>query len=243
MSEWASHAVVLPGTGSDAQFAAAAFAPALSSVGTSAVAVEPDPNGVVASYEAALDAAASEHGQIIIGGISIGAAVAVAWASRNPGRACAILAALPPWIGAPGDAPAAASARYTSQRLLDDGLVATTAEMVASTPEWLAETLTRSWRSQWPDLPAALIEASAYTAPDRELLARLRVPTAIVAAVDDPIHPYDVARIWHAEIPGSSLSTVTLADIGTDPGIIGARSVGALSASLGQQDSPNPSSP
>lgn len=232
MSEWPLHAVVLPGTGSDAQFAAEAFAPALAAVGTSTEAIEPDPTDVVASYEAALDAAACEHGPIIIGGISIGAAVAVAWASRNPGRAYAILAALPPWIGPPGDAPAAASARYTSRRLVDEGLAATTAEMVASTPTWLAETLTRSWRAQWPDLPAALLEASAYTAPDREVLARLRVPTAIVAAVDDPVHPYDVARIWHADISGSSLSAVTLADIGADPGIIGARAVSALSASL-----------
>lgn len=232
MTEWATHAVVLPGTGSDARFAADAFGPALSGAGTIVEAVDPDPRGVVASYEAALDAAVAEHGRIIVGGISIGAAVAAAWASRNPNRVLGILAALPPWIGAAEDAPAALSARYTAQQLTAVGLAATTDAMTASTPPWLAQTLTRSWKSQWPDLPAALIEASKYVSPDRESLARLAVPTAIVAADDDPVHPFEIARIWHAEIPDSSLTTVTLDDIGADPGILGHRAVAALKASL-----------
>lgn len=235
MSEWATHAVVLPGTGSDARFAADAFSPALSAAGTVVEAVDPDPTRVVASYEAALDAAAAAHGRIIVGGISIGAAVAAMWASRNPDRVLGILAALPPWIGPAGDAPAALSARYTAQQLTTTGLAATTEAMTASTPTWLAETLTRSWASQWPDLPAALIEASMFVAPDQALLAGMTVPTAIVAAVDDPVHPYEIARIWHAEIQDSTLNTVTLEDIGTDPGILGRHSVAALSDSLSRE--------
>ena len=47
-------AVVLPGTGSDARFAADAFSAAFDSVGLTTVAVEPDPTAVVESYLSAL---------------------------------------------------------------------------------------------------------------------------------------------------------------------------------------------
>ena len=84
--------------------------------GMTVVAVEPDPRGIVASYHAALDAAAAD-GPIAVGGISIGAAVALRWARRNPARAAFVLAALPPWTGASNGAPAAHSARYTATSL------------------------------------------------------------------------------------------------------------------------------
>lgn len=232
MSEWAKHAVVLPGTGSDARFVADAFGRALSAVGVVTEAVEPDPTGIVASYESALVAAFDAHGPIIVGGVSIGAAVATAWASRFPDRVFAILAALPPWIGAPDGAPAAASARYTAANLLASGLDDTIAAMTDSTPGWLADTLSRSWRAQWPDLPTALIEAADFVAPDRLSLRGVRAPTAIVAAVDDPVHPFGFAEIWNTEIADSSLAAVTLSDIGHDPGVLGFRAVDALTGLL-----------
>ncbi len=233
MYNWPAHAVVLPGTGSDARFAADAFSAALTEVGASVLAVDPDPTRVVASYEAALDAAAREHGPIIVGGISIGAAVAAAWSLRNPSRVAAVMAALPPWLGSPDDSPAALSARLTSHRLTAEGLEAMTAAMVSSSPPWLAETLTRSWSSQWPDLPAALNEAASYTAPDALQLRSLRTPTAVVGAIDDAVHPYEVAETWHREIPRATLATVRLADIGNDPAVLGRRAVAGLSTLFG----------
>lgn len=231
-TNWAAHAVILPGTGSDARFVTDAFALALAELGTDIEAVDPDPNAVVESYEAALSAAARVHGRIIVGGVSIGAAVAASWALRNRESVFGLLAALPPWIGDAGDSPAAMSARFTSLQLTTKGLIAVTAEMEASSPAWLAKTLRRSWASQWPSLPAALDEAAAYTAPTREELRGLTVPTAIVGAVDDPIHPFGVAESWHADISGSRLSAVALDEIGKDPGILGARAVADLKAAL-----------
>lgn len=233
MTNWPTHAVVLPGTGSDAQFAADAFGPALTRARIAVHAVQPDPTAVIAGYDAALNAASHEHGPIVVGGISIGAAAALTWALRHPEQVCGILAALPPWIGDAADAPAALSARLTAESLLADGLESVTAAMTATTPTWLSTTLTRSWASQWPNLPAALSEAASYRAPDLADLRRLRVPTAIVAASDDPVHPMTVARTWHAEIGRSSLSTVSLDDIATDAGILGERSVAALTLLLG----------
>lgn len=229
---WATHAVVLPGTGSDAVFARDTFSPALETMGTVTSAIDPDPRRVVAGYEDALDDAARRHGRIIVGGISIGAAVALSWARRHPESIVGVLAALPPWLGEPGDAPAALSARFTSARLCESGLDDVTAAMVASTPGWLSATLTRSWASQWPDLPLALNEAASYAAPTIDDLRRTFVPTAIVAAVDDPVHPRAVADTWHTALPTSSLATITLDDIGRDAGILGIRTVSALSSLL-----------
>lgn len=226
----ASHAVILPGTGSDDRFAADAFEPALRDADISVQAVRPDPSSVVAGYVAALDDAARIHGRILLGGISIGAAVAAAWALDNPESTAGIMAALPPWLGEPEDAPAALSARFTAAQLTEHGLTAVIDAMSASTPPWLATTLTRSWTEQWPELPAALMEASRYTAPDPARLRRLDAPVAIVASVDDPVHPLEIAETWHAEIERSTLATVTLSDIGDDPAVLGRLAVSGLRA-------------
>ncbi|TSD96026.1 alpha/beta hydrolase [Skermania sp. ID1734] len=222
-------AVVLPGTGSDADFARRAFTRACTAIGVETVAVEPDAAGIVAGYRAALDRAATA-GPILAGGISIGAAVAVDWARRHPGAACGVLAALPAWTGKANGAPAALSAALTATKLREEGLDATIAHMRASSPEWLADALEQSWRSQWPDLPDALDEAANYVSPTVEELAALDVPVGLVGAVDDPIHPLTVAQRWVQLLPNAALHTVRLADIGADPAVVGFEAVRALAA-------------
>lgn len=238
MSIRSMHAVILPGTGSDARFAADAFEPALTAAGITTEPVAPDPSAVVSGYRRALDAAASTHGRIIVGGISIGAVVAVAWALEHPDRVVGVLAALPPWSGEPADAPAAASARFTAQQLIDEGLATVIDAMSASSPPWLAATLRRSWTAQWPDLPSALMEAADCSAPDLSALGGLSSPTAILGAGDDPVHPIDVAESWHRVVPHSSLATVVLADIGADPAILGNRTVPDLLSLIGEEHLP-----
>ncbi|PTR26707.1 hypothetical protein C8K36_105280 [Rhodococcus sp. OK519] len=228
LKPWPTVAVALPGTGSDASFVDRAFRGALSQVGVTTIAVEPDPRRVVASYRDAMDRASDEHGTIVVAGVSIGAAVALEWAGDNPGRAHSVLAALPAWTGSPVEAPAAASATFTAARLRADGLDAVSAEMTASSPPWLADELSRSWRSQWPDLPSALEEAAAYHAPDLAALQRLRVPVGIAAAVDDAVHPFTVAEQWAASLPTAELVELELQEIGDDPGVLGRACLAAL---------------
>ena len=155
---------MLPGTGSDDDYVIRAFGSPLHAVGASLVAPRPEPRRLVDGYLAALDDAAHD-GPIAVGGVSIGAAVSLTWALRHPDRVVAVLAALPPWTGEPGSSPAALAARYSAQQLREHGLTATTTQMRASSPPWLAEELTRSWRSQWPDLPDAMDQAAGYVAP------------------------------------------------------------------------------
>lgn len=224
--------VALPGTGSDADFARSAFGSACAAFDLPFHAVDPDPCAVVASYHAALDAAA-RSGPVLVAGISLGAAVAVDWAARNPHAAFGVVAALPAWTGADTTGcPAAMSAAATAAQLRADGIDAVIDRMRASSPTWLAETLTRSWRSQWPNLPQALDEAAAYRWPEPELLATVRVPVAVVGAVDDPVHPIAVAELWAALLPHADVHRITLDELGADPAVLGARGIPALLRNL-----------
>ncbi|WP_067894644.1 alpha/beta fold hydrolase [Nocardia vaccinii] len=220
--------VGLPGTGSDADFARRAFEPACAARDLPFIAVQPDPRDVVASYRAALDEAA-RSGPVLAAGISLGAAIAVEWACARVESAFGVIAALPAWTGADTTGcPAALSAAATAAQLRADGLEAVVERMRLSSPAWLAQALTQSWRGQWPDLPQALEEAAGYAWPTPETLAGLQVPTVIVSAVDDPVHPAAVAEDWAELIPRAELRHITLAELGTDPAVLGAHGLGGL---------------
>lgn len=220
-------AVLLPGTGSDDDFIRRVFSRALHDAGASVIAVTPQPSALVAGYLAALDSVAAD-GPVVVGGVSIGAAVALTWALAHPTQAVAVLAALPAWTGPPDGAVAAVSARASAAMLRRDGLAAATAQMRASSPRWLADELSRSWAVHWPGLPDAMEEAAGFTAPTREQLQRLEVPMGVAGAVDDPVHPLDVAAEWSTAAPRAALRTVTLDEVGADPGVLGAACVDAL---------------
>lgn len=220
-------AVVLPGAGSDEDYVYRAFSGPVHDAGGVLVAPAPQPEHLITGYLAALDDA-PRSGRVVVGGVSIGAAVAVAWALAHPDRTVAVLAALPAWTGPPESAPAAHAARYTASQLRRDGLATTTTQMRASSPAWLADELARSWRVQWPQLPDAMEEAAAYIAPGRSDLERLAAPLGVAAAVDDPIHPLQVGVDWVTAAPHAALRTVTLEEIGADPAALGAACLAAL---------------
>jgi pimeloyl-ACP methyl ester carboxylesterase len=219
--------VLLPGTGSDDDYVYRAFSAPLHAEGASVVTPAPQPHRLVDGYREALDEAA-RGGPIAVGGVSIGAAVSTAWALAHPSRAVAVLAALPAWTGSPECAPAALTARHSAEVLRRDGLASATAAMRASSPQWLADELTRSWLGQWPSLPEAMAEAATYVAPTCDELERLAVPLGVAAATDDPVHPVEVAFEWVAAAPRAALRTVTLAEMGADPAVLGAACVAAL---------------
>lgn len=219
--------VLLAGTGSDDNYVYRAFSTPLQASGAVLVTPAPQPQGLIDGYLAALDDAA-QSGPIAVGGVSIGAAVAATWALAHPERTVAVLAALPAWTGDPGPAPAALAAQYTASQLRRDGLEATTAQMRASSPPWLADELARSWAVQWPLLPDAMEEAASYVAPSCAELTRLVPPLGVAAAVDDPIHPLQVGADWASAAPRAALRTVTLDEIGAHPAALGAACLAAL---------------
>ncbi|MCV7090365.1 alpha/beta hydrolase, partial [Mycobacterium interjectum] len=88
--------VLLPGTGSDDDYVYRAFSRPLREAGARLIAPPPRPDRLIDGYLSALDEAARE-GPIGVGGVSIGAAVAAAWALARPDRTVGVLAALPAW--------------------------------------------------------------------------------------------------------------------------------------------------
>ena len=162
--------------------------------------------------------------------MSIGAAVATAWALAHPADAVAVLAALPAWTGAPDTAPAALAAQHSARdaaaRRPGGG---DRADASRRSPAWLADELTRSWVGQWPALPDAMDEAARYVAPTCAQLESLAVPMGVAAATDDPVHPVEVAVEWVTAAPRAALHTVTLDELGADPGgVSGAACLAAL---------------
>jgi pimeloyl-ACP methyl ester carboxylesterase len=220
-------AVLLPGTGSDDDYVYRAFSAALHQAGAFVVTPPPHPGRLIDGYLDDLDTAA-RSAPIAVGGVSIGAAVATAWALSHPGHALAVLAALPAWTGSPECAPAAIAARHSADVLRRDGLASATAAMRASSPGWLADELTRSWAGQWPSLPDAMDEAARYISPTCEQLERLTVPMGVAAATDDPVHPVEVAVEWVSAAPRAALRTVTLDEMGADPAVLGVACLAAL---------------
>lgn len=237
-------AVLLPGSGSDEVFVTAAFERPLGALGLRLIAPRPAPGAsVVAGYLKALDEAARDSGTgpgsgggLVVGGVSLGAQIAARWAADRvarglPGPAGLVLA-LPAWTGEPGDAPAAAAALATSEALRRDGLAATVADARANTPEWLGSELARAWTRHGDGLAESFETTARTPGPTPEELARLHIPVALVALLDDPVHPVEVGRRWQALLPRARLITTTLAGMGRDPETLGRAAALAWSRAL-----------
>ncbi|ONI79566.1 alpha/beta hydrolase [Actinosynnema sp. ALI-1.44] len=215
-------AVLLPGTASDEVFVRSVFEGPLRAVGIRLVAPRPRPGDrLVEGYMAALDAASATP--VLLGGVSLGAHVAVEWALANPERCAGLLLALPAWNGLPGDAPAAVSARLSAQAVREHGLDATLAAV--DTEPWLTAELNRAWRRAGPGLAGSLDVAASRPAPEPADLSGIGVPTGIAGCSDDPVHPIEVARTWAAAIPRAKVCATTLAALGEDRESLGRATV------------------
>ncbi|MCF8610778.1 alpha/beta fold hydrolase [Gordonia sp. HY285] len=228
--------IVMPGTGSDADFAARVFGSSVRDAGASLECLEPEPN-LVGSYLTRIDAIADRGDRVIVGGVSIGAAIALAWAC-DPARSAlcdGVLAALPPWTGRPDGSVAAQSAQITADSIDRDGLDATVAAMAASSPAWLGTELARSWRALYPrGLVTQLRAAATYVAPTLDDIARLPVPLGVAVAPDDPLHPAVVGRSWADAAPRSAVADTPLTEFGPDERLLGDACWAAL-ASAGRR--------
>lgn len=213
-------AVLLPGSGSDADFVLRAFAP-LTALCERTVGVDAHPPSVVSGYRTALDAAAAE-GPVLVCGVSLGSAAAARWALDRPDADITLVLTLPPWSGrAAAGTPAALSARVTAETVDEHGAAEAIARMQAGSPPWLARELSRSWAAHGAFLAPALREAAGFSAPTEAELAALRARTVVVGAEGDLIHPVGVAESWAGAIDGAALEIVELADLGPDPTTLG----------------------
>lgn len=227
-----SRAVLLPGTASDEVFVASVFARPLAQAGFSLVA--PASRGVREHVEA-LDTA-WDGVPLLVGGVSLGAHVAAAWAVRHPERCAGVLVALPAWHGAAGGAPAALAAAASASVVESAGADAA----LVGVDGWLGAELRRAWPRYGARLAEVLREAAGSSAPTLAELGGLGAPVGVAACTDDPVHPLGIAREWVGALPRAALRTTTLAALGADRESLGRAAVAAyLDASLTAPASPS----
>src|SRR5689334_7872590 len=154
----------------------------------------------------------------VIGGISMGAALALHFALRWPDRVEALVLSRPAWL----ETPYAWNVRIFSLiagLLRKHGAAAGLAEFKA-TPEY-QEAL-----AKWPDVATSfthqfLAERAVETAlkleriihdsphPDRHAWSQLRQPTLVLGNALDPIHPLEFATALAQAIPGARFEEIT----------------------------------
>lgn len=226
-------AVLLPGSGSSADFIRRAFGAPLAGAGYRLVAPQPRPGaGVVVSTAAVLDAAVCRHRVALVGGVSLGAHVAVRWAAgpaaARPGtdRLAGLLLALPAWTGPPG-AVAAASAVAATAVERHGTAAALRVASAAGGQRWVIDELAAAWPRYGADLAATLRATAAAPGPDPAELRRLDVPVGLVGFRDDPMHPAAVTEEWAALLPRCRVEWLDLADLATDRSRLGAAALRA----------------
>lgn len=235
-------AVVLAGAGSSAGFVTRAFGGPLAAAGYRLVAPPPVPGpDVVPAALAALDRARRTYGPrlAIVGGVSLGAHLAVRWAAAAPAGdppLDGLLLALPAWTGPPGPvASATASSAATVARL---GVAGALRRAAAGAVPWVSDELAAAWPGYGDLLAATLLAAAAAPGPDPAQLAAVGVPVGLAAFTDDPMHPVAVAETWAGLLPRAAVHRLRLADLAADRSPLGAAALAALAAAGPAPDRP-----
>jgi pimeloyl-ACP methyl ester carboxylesterase len=169
---------------------------------------------LVADLETVVEAEAGE-GSIFLGGHSMGAHTAIAFALRHPQRLAGLIAIGPTYAAAADERALAYwdGLADALERGGVDGFVAGIDRSLDVDPAWRDSVLrfTRERMLRHRDLSAVAeaLRAVPRSAPfeDLEALARLEVPTLVVASHDaaDPGHPYAIAREYAERLPRARL--------------------------------------
>ena len=176
---------------------------------TNAFSINTFANDVAASIEAA---------PVILGGISMGAAIALNLAVHKPHLVKALILARPAWITdsapknmRPNAEIGALLANHSPEVAKTKFLASPTAHHLAKTaPDNLASLLTFFHRKPIAITSALLTKISADGPRVTEQQVRtLSIPTLIIATAQDAIHPMAHAQKLHAFIPHSRLVEIT----------------------------------
>ena len=156
--------------------------------------------------------------QAIVGGISLGAAVAANVAVRFPERVLGLVLSRPAWVDRP--LPANVQLYTTIARLIRDlgpneGLehFRTTGVFQAmdrESPDCARSLIGQFEQPRAEECVARLERLSGDTpCPDRADYRKIAVPTLILGNKQDPIHPLTIAETLSESIPGAELCEIT----------------------------------
>jgi pimeloyl-ACP methyl ester carboxylesterase len=159
-----------------------------------------------------------EAGPVILGGISMGAAIALNLAVHKPHLVKALVLARPAWVTdntpenmRPNAEIGAVLANYPPEVAKTKFLASPTAHHLAKTaPDNLASLLNFFIREPIAVTSALLTKISADgPGVTEEQVRTLSIPTLIIATEQDAIHPMAHAQKLHALIPNSHLVEIT----------------------------------
>ncbi|HEY6410124.1 MAG TPA: alpha/beta hydrolase [Ktedonobacteraceae bacterium] len=156
--------------------------------------------------------------QVVIGGISMGAGVALNIALRYPQRVQALVLVRPAWLHEPLPVNLQVYPRI-AQLIRDDGAIQAN-EYFKRTEEYLelqrtfpvtaASLLTQLTRPRAEET-VDILERLPRDAPNRNQqdLAHIHVPTLVLVNEDDPIHPFHYGEVLAHAIAGANLKQIT----------------------------------
>lgn len=197
--------VMAHGAGSSSDFLAAAF-PA-ETLGVADCRYVDDRSGSIGPVMSGLASEATPDRPTILGGVSLGAHAAGRLLARTdlPPHVVGGLLVMPAWTGAPDSVAALTAA--AAEALAALGPAGVLAELDPT--DWVTPLLAAAWRSRTPaDLVAELATAADQPGPELKMLTRIRVPVAVIALRDDPLHPQAVAAQWVESIDNAVLRTL-----------------------------------
>ena len=164
--------------------------------------------------------------QAVVGGISLGAAIAVSVALRYPDRVLGLVLVRPAWIDRPlpGERSPLFDDRSPDSRIrarAGTGTVSHVARVfgdgtriagllpVRSSASLNIRGHRNAWRdwSAWPPIRPCV---------DRAWYGNLKIPALILGNRQDPIHPWSLAQSLSELIPGALLREVTPKSVGLD---------------------------
>jgi len=151
---------------------------------------------------------------LIVGGISMGAGVALNFALRNPARAYALILSRPAWLDAP--CPPNLEIFRAVSRWLNEAGPQRTKELLLADPEFLrirtvsrdnAASIVRQLERPNPEAAIATLANLPADAPCSapDAWRALEVPTLILVNEADALHPVEYGRRLAAGIPGARL--------------------------------------
>ncbi len=154
----------------------------------------------------------------VVGGVSMGAAIALSFVLRHPGRVLGLVLSRPAWL----DRPLPENLRvfpHIALYLLRHGPREGLARF-RETPEYqdlvreapdCAEMVVANFEHPRAEECIARLERLPHDAPchDRAEWRSIRVPTLVLANRQDPVHPWHLAETLTQSIPGAVLREIT----------------------------------
>jgi sugar phosphate isomerase/epimerase/pimeloyl-ACP methyl ester carboxylesterase len=154
----------------------------------------------------------------VVGGISMGAAVALNFTLRNPHRVRALVLQRPAWLDGPRkenvevySTMAQIIRQYGGVKGLDVFKATPLFQKIFKESPNAAKSLIGQFLHPRAEESVALLEKIPLDAPnlDRAEWRAINVPTLVLANRQDPIHPYEFGEIIAREIPGAEFKELT----------------------------------